>query len=177
MRKLAVFSFLLLFAPLTAVAENPNFYWGVMIGQSQVKDAVEEFNPTSVTGRLGFDLSRFLSVEARAMASGSDESALGTKLEINYLGNASVKLNLPFGDVKRVNLYGLAGYSAWKLTAEVGNLTGHDTYDGASYGVGIDLIADGVNGLNFEYVRYGDIDENGVEYTLDTASVGYFRKF
>lgn len=177
MRKLAVFSFLLLFAPLTAVAENPNLYWGVMIGQSQVKGATVEYNPTSVTGRLGFDLSRFLSVEARAMASGSDESAVATKLEINYLGNASVKLNLPFGDVKRVNVYGLAGYSAWKLTEEVGNLTAHDTYDGASYGVGIDLIADGVNGLNFEYVRYGDIDENGVEYTLDTASIGYFRKF
>ena len=45
------------------------------------------------------------------------------------------------------------------------------------YGVGIDLIADGVNGLNIEYVRYGDNNDNWGEYTLDTASIGYFRRF
>jgi len=111
------------------------------------------------------------------MTSGTDENAPGDKLEINYLGNAMVKLNIPFGDVKRVNVYGLGGYSAWKLTADQGGALAHDTYDGASYGVGIDLIADGINGLNIEYVRYGDINENGIEYTLDTASIGYFRRF
>jgi len=178
MRNLGVFVFLLITAPLTAAAADANLYWGLMAGESKIKIVGEEFNPTSLTGRLGFELNKFLSVEARGMFGQYDGSSLSdTLLEITYLGNASVKLNIPFGDVRRINVYGLAGYSTWKLTAKQGTLKAHDTYDGASYGVGIDLIADGINGLNIEYIRYGDINENGLEYTLDTASIGYFRRF
>ena len=182
MRKLGIIFVLLLAAPLTVVADDAFLYWGVMVGQAQVKGEIptgESFNydPTNFTGRLGVELGRILSVEVRAMRSNKDEDALGEKLEINYLGNAMVKLNIPFGDIKRVNVYGLAGYSAWKLTADSSGDIAHDTYDGASYGVGIDLIGDGVNGLNFEYVRYGDYDENGLSYNLDSASIGYFRRF
>lgn len=182
MRKLGIIFVLLLAAPLTVVADDAFLYWGVMVGQAQVKGEIptgESFNydPTNFTGRLGVELGRILSVEVRAMRSNKDEDAPGEKLEINYLGNAMVKLNIPFGDIKRVNVYGLAGYSAWKLTADSSGDIAHDTYDGASYGVGIDLIGDGVNGLNFEYVRYGDYDENGLSYNLDSASIGYFRRF
>lgn len=182
MRKLGIIYVLLLAAPLTVVADDAFLYWGVMVGQAQVKGEIPtgenfKYDPTNFTGRLGVELGRILSVEVRAMRSNKDEDAPGEKLEINYLGNAMVKLNIPFGDIKRVNVYGLAGYSAWKLTADSSGDIAHDTYDGASYGVGIDLIGDGVNGLNFEYVRYGDYDENGLSYNLDSASIGYFRRF
>ncbi len=182
MRKLGIIFVLLLAAPLTVVADDAFLYWGVMVGQAQVKGEIPtgenfKYDPTNFTGRLGVELGRILSVEVRAMRSNKDEDAPGEKLEINYLGNAMVKLNIPFGDIKRVNVYGLAGYSAWKLTADSSGDIAHDTYDGASYGVGIDLIGDGVNGLNFEYVRYGDYDENGLSYNLDSASIGYFRRF
>ena len=182
MRKLGIIFVLLLTAPLTVVADDAFLYWGVMFGQAQVKGEIPtgenfKYDPTNFTGRLGVELGRILSVEVRAMRSNKDEDAPGEKLEINYLGNAMVNLNIPFGDIKRVNVYGLAGYSAWKLTADSSGDIAHDTYDGASYGVGIDLIGDGVNGLNFEYVRYGDYDENGLSYNLDSASIGYFRRF
>ena len=182
MRKLGMIIFFLLTAPMAAFAADEFLYWGVMFGQAQVKGqdptgANFNYDPTNFTGRLGLELGRFLSVEVRAMRSNKDEDAPGSKLEINYLGNAMVKLNIPFGDVKRVNVYGLAGYSSWKLTADLAGALQHDTYDGASYGVGIDLIGDGVNGLNIEYVRYGDYDENGLTYHLDAASIGYFRRF
>ena len=182
MRKLGIIFVLLLAAPLTVVADDAFLYWGIMFGQAQVKGEIPtgesfKYDPTNFTGRLGLELGRILSVEVRAMRSNNDEDAPGEKLEINYLGNAMVKLNIPFGDIKRVNVYGLAGYSAWKLTDDSNGDIAHDTYDGASYGVGIDLIGDGVNGLNFEYVRYGDYDENGLSYNLDSASIGYFRRF
>ncbi len=182
MRKLGIIFVLLLTAPLTVAADDAFLYWGVMFGQAQVKGEIPtgesfKYDPTNFTGRLGLELGRILSVEVRAMRSNKDEDSPGEKLEINYLGNAMVKLNIPFGDVKRVNVYGLAGYSAWKLTADSSGDIAHDTYDGASYGVGIDLIGDGINGLNFEYVRYGDYDENGLSYNLDSASIGYFRRF
>ncbi len=182
MRKLGVIFFCLLTAPMAAIAADEFLYWGVMAGQAQVKGqdplgANFNYDPTNFTGRLGVELGRILSIEVRAMRSNKDEDAPGEKLEINYLGNAMVKLNIPFGDIKRVNVYGLAGYSGWKLTRDSSSDISHDTFDGASYGVGIDLIGDGVNGLNFEYVRYGDYDENGLTYHLDSASIGYFRRF
>lgn len=96
---------------------------------------------------------------------------------MKYLRNLSAKLNLPFGDVKRVNVYGLLGYSSWKWTAYLGNLTAHDTDNGVSYGVGADLFSDRVNGVNIEVVRYLDSSIGGESYTLDTASIGYFRRF
>ncbi len=182
MRKLGLIIFLLLTAPMAAFAADEFLYWGVMFGQAQVKGQTPlgtnfNYDPTNFTGRLGMEFGRFVSLEVRAMRSNKDEDAPGEKLEINYLGNAMVKLNIPFGDIKRVNVYGLAGYSAWKLTSDSNGDISHDTFDGASYGVGIDLIADGVNGLNFEYVRYGDHNENGLDYNLDAASIGYFRRF
>ena len=182
MRKLGMIIFFLLTAPMAAFAADEFLYWGVMFGQAQVKGqdplgANFNYDPTNLTGRLGIELGRFLSVEVRAMRSNKDEDTPGNKLEISYLGNAMVKLKIPFGNVKRVNVYGLAGYSSWKLTADLAGAVQHDTYDGASYGVGIDLIGDGVNGLNIEYVRYGDYDENGLTYQLDAASIGYFRRF
>ena len=182
MRKLGIIIFFMLTAPMATVAADEFLYWGVMFGQAQVKGqdplgANFNYDPTNFTGRLGLELGRILSVEVRAMRSNKDEDAPGEKLEINYLGNAMVKLNIPFGDVKRVNVYGLAGYSGWKLTRDSGGDISHDTFDGPSFGVGIDLIGDGVNGLNFEYVRYGDYDENGLSYNLDSASIGYFRRF
>lgn len=177
MQKLPIFFLLLLSSPFAVAADDPKLYWGVMAGVSEFSFAGEDLRPTSLTGRLGVEFNKFLSVEGRLMASGSDTFSDGTSLEVTYLGNICAKLSIPFGDVKRINLYGLAGYSTWKWTATQGNLTVHDTDDGASYGFGVDLFADGINGVNFEVIRYLDSSIGGEKYTLDTASIGYVRRF
>ena len=177
MRKLSIFFLLLITSPLVVAADEPKAYWGLMVGESQFSISGEDISPTSFTGRLGYEFGKYLSVEGRLMASGSDTFPDGTSLEVTYLGNISAKLNIPFGDEKRVNVYGLVGYSSWKWTATQGDLTAHDTDEGVSYGVGIDLFADGINGLNFEVIRYLDSSIGGEDYTLDTASIGYVRRF
>jgi hypothetical protein len=171
------FALLLFSLPLVTTAAEPKFYWGVMASLSQFSIADEDIKPKGFTGRLGLDFSKYLSVEGRLMATGSDTFSDGTSLEVTYLGNISAKLNLPFGDVKRVNVYGLVGYTTWKWTAYLGNQTADDTDNGVSYGIGIDLFSDRVNGLNFEVVRYVDSTIGGEDYTLDTASLGYIRRF
>jgi hypothetical protein len=177
MFKWLAFTLLLFSLPLGTTAAEPKFYWGVMASVSQFSIADEDINPTGFTGRAGIDFSKYLSVEGRLMATGSDTFPDGTSLEVTYLGNISAKLNLPFGDVKRVNVYGLVGYTTWKWTAYLGNQTAHDTDSGVSYGIGVDLFSDRVNGLNFEVVRYVDSTIGGENYTLDTASLGYIRRF
>lgn len=175
--KWPIFLLLLCSSTLAHAAGGPKFYWGVMAGVSEFSIADEDINPTSVTGRIGYDFGKYLSVEGRLMASGSDTFTDGTSLEVTYLGNISAKLNFPFGEEKRVNVYGLLGYTTWKWTAYLGDLTAHDTDDGASYGLGIDLFADQLNGINFEVIRYLDSSIGGEKYTLDTASIGYVRRF
>ncbi len=184
MRKLSLFCLLLLISPYATAADDPKFYWGAMVGVTEfsfahnvINPLNEDLNPTSVTGRLGYEFGKYLSVEARLMASGSDSYTNGYSFEVTYLGNLSAKLNIPFGDEKRVNVYGLVGYTTWKWTATQGNSTWHDTDNGVSYGVGVDLFADGVNALNFEVIRYLDSTISGADYTLDSANVGYVRRF
>jgi hypothetical protein len=184
MHRLPIIFLLLFTSPFAAAVEEPNFYWGAMVGVSEfsyennvINPLNEDINPTSITGRLGFEFGKFLSVEGRLMASGSDSFTNGYSFEVSYLGNLSAKLNIPFGDVRRVNVYALAGYSSWKWTATQGNSTWHDTDSGASYGIGVDLFADGINGINFEVIRYLDSSISGSDYTLDTASIGYVRRF
>ena len=177
MNKLSIFFLLLLSSPLAVATDEPRFYWGVMVGMSEFSIPDEDLRPTSTTGRLGYEFGKYLSVEGRLMVSGSDTFSDGTSLEVTYLGNVSAKLNIPFGDERRVNVYGLLGYTTWKWTATDGNEIFHDTDNGASFGVGIDLFADGINGVNFEVIRYLDSDISGTKYTLDTASIGYVRRF
>lgn len=177
MRKLPFICLLLLASPFAHAADDPKFYWGAMVGLTEFSYSGEEINPTNITARLGYEFGKYLSVEGRLMASDSDAFSDGTSLEVSYLGNLSAKLNIPFGDEKRVNLYGLVGYTTWKWTATQGNLTAHDTDDGVSYGVGVDLFADSINALNFEVIRYVDSSIGGVDYTLDSANVGYVRRF
>jgi len=177
MNKLPIFFLLLLTSPLAVATDKPRFYWGVMVGVSEFSILDEDLRPTSTTGRLGYEFGKYLSVEGRLMVSGSDTFSDGTSLEVTYLGNVSAKLNIPFGDERRVNVYGLLGYTTWKWTATQGALTAHDTDDGASYGFGVDLFADSINGVNFEVIRYVDSDISGTKYTLDTASIGYVRRF
>lgn len=181
MQKWLIFFLLLYGSTFVVVADEPKFYWGVMAGVTEFSVAGEDINPMSLTGRFGYDFGRFLSIEARLMASDTDSFSANfpgyTTWEINYLGNVSAKLNIPFGVEKRVNLYGLVGYSTWKWTATEGNLTEHDTDNGASYGIGFDLFADRVNGINIEVIRYLDSSIGSEDYTLDAASIGYIRRF
>jgi hypothetical protein len=178
MRKLGIALLLLLTMPLTVVADDADAYWGAMLGKTDYDDPSVELSLLSFTGRLGYEFGKFLSVEGRVMFSGAESKAgVVDDLKIDYLGNVSAKLNIPFGEAKRVNLYGVVGYSSYKISY---NSFGTDTYftdDGASYGVGIDFFADNLNGINIEWLRYADSTVNGVDYTLDSFAIGYVRRF
>jgi hypothetical protein len=185
MYKWPVLALLLFISPFNVNAEEPKFYWGVMAGVTQlslsnsvVNPMNEDLNLKTLTGRLGFDFGKYLSVEGRVLASDSDNYWYGGySAEVTYLGNISAKLNLPFGKERRVNVYGLVGYSSWKWTITQGSSTWDDTDDGVSYGIGVDLFADRVNALNIEVIRYLDSSIDSSNYTLDTASIGYLRRF
>lgn len=180
LKKWSIVLLLLLNSVAANASEGPKFYWGVMIGMSEFsfdRYPNEELNPTNITGRVGYDFGKFLSLEGRLMASESDTFSDGLSVEVTYLGNVSAKLNFPFGEEKRINLYGLLGYTTWKWTATLGNTTADDTDNGVSYGLGVELFADRLNGLNFEVIRYIDSSIGGEDYTLDSASIGYVRRF
>ena len=176
MRKLGLL-FLFLAMPVLASAENENFYWGVMLGKTEYQDPALDASLLTGTGRFGWELFRYLAVEGRVAATTGEDVGSLTDLRLDYLGSALAKVMLPLGKEKKVNLYAIAGISAYKISYDNLGTTTYFTDEAVSYGVGIEMFADGVNGLNFEWVRYADEDNSGSAYTLDNYSIGYIRRF
>lgn len=176
MRKLGIFLFFLVM-PVLAHAENEHFYWGLMIGKTEYEDPALDASLLTATGRLGWELFPFLGLEGRLAATTGEDVGSLKDLRVDYLGSALAKLMLPLGKNKKVNLYAVGGMSAYKISySDLGTKT-YFTDEGVSYGVGIDLFADRLNGLNLEWIRYADEKYEGVEYRLDNYSIGYIRKF
>lgn len=176
MRKLGIFV-LFMAMPILAHAENEHFYWGLMVGKTEYEDTALEASLLTGTGRFGWQLFPFLAVEGRLAATTGEDIGSLQDLRLDYLGSALAKLMLPLGNKKKVNLYAMGGVSGYKISySDLGTKT-YFTGDGVSYGIGIDLFADEVNGLNFEWIQYADEESEGIPYTLNTYSIGYIRRF
>ena len=176
MRKLGIF-LLFMAMPILAHADNEHFYWGLMLGKTEYEDTVLEASLLTGTGRFGWQLFPFLAVEGRLAATTGEDIGNVEDLRLDYLGSALAKLMLPLGNKKKVNLYAMGGVSGYKISyTNLGTKT-YFTDDGVSYGIGIDLFADEVNGLNIEWMQYADEEYEGIPYTLNTYSIGYIRRF
>lgn len=175
MRKLGISLLLFVAMPGIALAANNNFYWGAMVGKSEYEDPLANSSLLSITGRFGFSLFPFLDIEGRVATSGSESNSTIDNLQVDYLGNVSAKLNFPISN--RVNLYGIGGISAWRISYDNAGIQTQFTGDGLSYGIGIELFADENNGLNLEYVRYADETQDGTAYELNHWGLGYVQRF
>lgn len=177
MRKLGIF-LLFLAMPVLAHAENEHFYWGVMVGKTEYEDTALDASLFSGTGRFGWQLFPFFAVEGRVVASTGEDVGNLEDLRLDYLGSALAKLMIPFGDRKQVNLYAMGGVSSYRVSYLDLGTTKYFKEEGIlSYGVGIDLFSDGINGINFEWMQYADEEYQGVSYSLNTYSIGYIRRF
>jgi len=174
MRKLGVF---LLFMALPIMAHAEHFYWGLMVGKTEYEDPALKASLFTGTGRFGWQSIPFFALEGRIAATTGEDIGNLEDLRLDYLGSALAKLMIPFGDRKKVNLYAVGGISTYRISYLNLGQTTYFTDEGISYGVGIDLFSDGVNGINFEWMQYADEESNGVSYTLNSYSIGYIRRF
>lgn len=155
-----------------ALAET---YWGAMVQTTEfIPDGYEKLSYTSFSGRFGYETG-FLGFEGRLGTSMSKDSGSYYGYEstqINYFGSGLVKLNLTMPD-PRVKLYAVGGYSLADL--EIGDNS--ETYDGLTFGGGIELYGTEKTALNLEYMRLLDDEDNGVDIEVNTFSLGIISHF
>jgi len=165
---------------LPAQAADPDSYAGLVVGVATYEEGGYSFNLSSATGRLGYQLSKAIAVEARLAAGGSGDS-YGATYRLDALGSVLAKLSWqPFSD-SEAYLHLLFGASAARTTSSTTGTSQSNNLHGGSYGFGVDLFADRDRALNFEWIRYlqGDISGTSptAKYKLSSFGIGYLQRF
>jgi hypothetical protein len=163
-----------------AQAADPDSYAGVMVGIASYDEGGYSFNISTVTGRLGYQMTRALAVEARLAAGGSGDSG-GASYRLDGLGSVLAKLSWqPFSD-SEAYVHLLLGATAARTTSSTTGASRSNNLHGGSYGIGIDLFADRNRALNLEWIQYlqGDISGTSptAKYKLSNFGIGYLQRF
>lgn len=150
---------------------------GIMGGQTSAKlEDIGDLDFATVTARVGHDFTHWFGVEARGGTT-ADDDALDIDFSIPWFASALARVGwLPVDD-RRIGVYALGGYTKGELEGSAEGLSQEVKFDGVSYGIGVELLANERNGLNFEYLRYIDkeIDDSDVE--IDHIGIGYVHRF
>jgi hypothetical protein len=151
-----------------------NRYLGVMVSSPQYKedDTRTSFRSAGLIARAGMEFSRFFAVEGHLGLFGEDFID-DRSYQIDYLGSIYARGNLPLAK-SRIRLYALGG-----LTYFTGNVPGFSSVDETAigYGAGVELYGDEHNALTLEWLRFAVGDIHDVDYTLESASLGFIHRF
>lgn len=178
------FLFLLFLIPLNAQAEifaensgiSGSNYFGVQLSGLRFNE--DEFNTheSAVSMRVGREFGNYLAVEGHAVAGLENDTSQGVEVSIDYLVGVYLRGNMFLWD-PRARLYAMAGVTHGKITATAFSLTDKTTDTELGYGFGFEFYGDKRNGVNIEFMRYMDGDEDGDNYEVDSISLGYIHRF
>jgi hypothetical protein len=149
-------------------------YIGVMVSSPQYKedDSDAEFRSGGMLLRGGIEFNKILAVEGHFGLFGEENRDAGS-YQIEYLGSIYARGNLPLIGT-RMRLYGLAGVT--RISGDVPGFSDiNDT--GIGYGMGIELFGDGHNALTLEWLRFAVGEIHNVDYTLESAALGFVHRF
>lgn len=158
---------MLLTVTKTAIADSEsNNYIGVQYGVGMYEEdgISEEFRPTALIARLGWNFMPGFSIEGRLGVGLQEDTqslpefgGLDAELELDSIygiyGTARLKLNDSF------SMYGVLGASQVKGTASLSDYPTEkqtETNSGVSYGVGADFAVGNDVAVNIEYMQYLD---------------------
>jgi hypothetical protein len=145
-----------------------------MVSSPQYKedDSNTDFRSAGLLLRGGVELNEFLAVEGHFGLFGEDIID-GSSYQVEYLASIYARGNLPLID-KRTRIYALGG-----VTRFSGNVPGFRDVDetGIGYGLGVELYGDEYNALTLEWLRFAVGDIHNVDYTLESASLGFVHRF
>jgi hypothetical protein len=139
---------------------------------------------SQITGRVNWGFNDIFGIEGEA-SFGIDDATVtvanpapppatitGTvevKHQLGVFGTAG----FPLGENGRV--FGRVGYATTKFEGVIAGLGAADVTDeGFAYGVGVQFLFDGVNGIRGDYTNY-DFDDLGTD--ADVWSISYVRRF
>ncbi len=176
----------------SAQAEN-NWYAGASYGGQEISLPGRDFNTAGLIA--GYEINHFIALETRISVGTSGYSSVysGTKdkysEDIDSQGMFLLKASYPL--LETLSIYGLVGYTSTKLEIEgfgayndindniVGSFqfTHTETFNGASYGVGLDYqVSDSIS-IFFEHQVLPDFDPFSVSESWKASTIGFTYAF
>lgn len=161
MRNNKVFRFFI----LLLISSTSSAYAGIYAGASytyMIADGIgsEEYAPTALMIKGGYELHKYLAVELRGGTGITDgkrtSSGVDRTLEIKSFYGGYLKLQ---SGGKSVNPYLMVGYTKGDVDFSVGATQFDDNDSSVSYGIGVDGEMSENTYLNFEYMNYYDKDD------------------
>jgi hypothetical protein len=175
--KIKLAAALLSLATVTGVQAQDGLYAGGQLSRTTYsEDGFGEVSPTAFGARVGMSVNKNFSVEARLSTGLSDDVLEDTivgpvAIEIDSLAGIYAKGILPLSE--KVSLYGLAGYTRAKLTAEAQGVTVSSSESDLSLGVGAEFAMPDGTALSLEYAQL----VKGDGFKLTGLTVGLSFKF
>ena len=180
-RRLGVIA-VLLTIPALAQAADDDFYIGTDLVRVRDKGAeAPAIYPLALGFKAGFEVNRYLALEARYAAGIATDDAVvsGYKidLDLDYYYGGYAKGILPLGPVAP---YVLVGYTHGKETATIRQygVSSDASHGGLSIGAGVDFPIIKALSINAEWARLvkGN-DASGIGFTIEELSVGVTWRF
>lgn len=163
----------LLAAP--AMAQEPASRVTGSVGYTQLDG--DDGDLGAITGRMGYNFTRYLGVEGEASFGVKDEDitigAVDGSLEHEYDAAVYGVATLPVSE--NFEVFGRVGYGTTSIKADVAGFTASEDGESVNYGVGANYFFDGRNGVRADITRRDFTDDAGGE--VDTYSLGYVRRF
>ena len=169
LRTIKVFISLLCFTVGAAHAENgeSRLYYGLDLGNGKNDvSSTDDDTLIDIGAALGYNLARFLAVEARLGVGSSDKNSLVGDSEVN---RGSVLLKLQYKK-DRVIAYAAGGIGV--VNSDIDGVSDDD--DGLVLGVGLELFGTSKTALAISYTNY-ERDDSGLDY--EVTSVGFRHYF
>ncbi|MDH4189047.1 MAG: porin family protein [Betaproteobacteria bacterium] len=169
--------------PVQAADPDPDYYGGLMLGVADYGETGIGYNMSTATGRLGYQMARFLAIEARGTLGGdgkmSGAGIADSTYRIKAMGSLLGKLSWQLSSDSETYLHALFGMSGALTTATAPGVSKNYKLRGGSFGIGLDLFADRNRAINFEWMQdlKGKVKGTTNKYTLTHFGVGYLQRF
>ncbi len=133
-----------------------------------------EFDTYNVLGRLGYNFSEYLGVEAEGSfgLSGTSETVFGEEIDVDTNWDIGAYLISRWGVTDNFDIFLRGGYSVVEIEASAAGVSESDNFDGFAVGGGVQYNWDEQNGVRLGYT-YNDVDGGGA----DVIDLSYVRKF
>jgi len=146
-------------------------YVGADLGYlSYEENGYDDANILSIGGKLGVELHKYFSVEARLGTGITEEEdyegVQGLDLSLDYYLGAYALATLPIGE--KLSIYGLLGYTKAEMSAEYAGFEISEDESDMSYGLGAEFKVNDKASFTAEYTNLLD----GSTYEVTSINVG-----
>lgn len=165
--KLALTTAALIGFASTATAQDSGIYGNVGV-------KTYEFDTYNILGRVGYNFTEFLGVEAEGGfgISGDTIDDFGDDIDIDTNWDLGAYLISRWEVSDNFEIFARGGYATVEVEASAGNVSESENFDGFAIGGGVQYYWDQQNGIRIGYT-YNDADGGNA----DVIDLSYVRKF